>query len=120
MCETLDGEPIVEVNCKECGEKDEASFGKSINTLMILRSLCFTCLYWYLRISEKDQPTSVRIKGRHYTICAENAPKPRGFGGNLMVIQFFDGHIIESHNLWSQGEIPERFRMQLPDNAKFR
>lgn len=120
MYETLDREPIITIICKECNTQAESCYGKTINGLMARLSLCFNCLFWHQRIEEKDQPTSVRIKGRHYIIYPDGSPKPRGFGGNLMTVEFFDGHIVETHNLWTQGEIPERFRDQLPDNASFR
>lgn len=120
MYETLDGEPIVVVTCEECGKRQETCYGKTLNGLMQRLSLCFDCLFWFQRVEEKDQPTSVRIQGRHYIIHADDASKPHGFGGNLMTIEFFDGHIVETRNLWTQGIIPEKYRDKLPDNARFR
>src|SRR5205823_2378018 len=43
----------------------------------------------------------------------------RGFGGTRFVIEMFDGTRFVTTNLWTQGEIPDRFRHLLPDNARF-
>lgn len=120
MSETLDGEPIIVITCKECALQDETCFGPTLNRQMEEFTLCFNCLYWHTRIAEKDDPFSVRIGGKHYTIHADDAPKgARGFGGVLHTIRFFDDSVVETRNLWSQGEIPARFRDRLLDNASF-
>ena len=40
-------------------------------------------------------------------------------GGQDFYIQFDDGDLIHTRNLWLNGDIPAEFRDQLPDNAKF-
>ena len=40
-----------------------------------------------------------------------------GYGGTEFKIQFSDGRVVVTHNLWNNGEIPEDRRIQ--DNAKF-
>jgi len=42
-----------------------------------------------------------------------------GCAGRRFWIRFFDGRTITTNNLWCQGEIPEEFREELPDNAEF-
>lgn len=72
------------------------------------------------RAFAKDEPErSVRIAGKHYAIWPETDTGARGFGGRQFTIQFSDGRVVRTTNLWHQGEIPEQFRAFLPDNARF-
>ena len=107
------------ITCHICGEVEEDSYldtpGERAATHMWEEKLCFECYYWMGYVKEKDHPYSVRVNGRHYTIGPDNT-WPRGIGGN---IQFFDGTVCRSNNIWCQDEIPERFREMLPDNAEF-
>lgn len=82
---------------------------------------CFTCQFWTEKMVPhfRDSPMTARIGGRHYRIGPERAGGFRGFGGARFIIQFHDGRKVVTTNLWSQGEIPEAYREQLPDNATF-
>lgn len=42
-----------------------------------------------------------------------------GFGGREWLIAMSDGRIISTNNLWHNGTVPEEYREQHPDNAKF-
>jgi hypothetical protein len=62
---------------------------------------------------------AVIVNGRCYHIGDEDSKSYfRGFGGAPRVIEFFDGRVVHTTNLWDNGKIPERYRV--PDNAKFR
>jgi len=63
--------------------------------------------------------TAVIINGRCYHIGDEDSKSYfRGFGGALFIIEFFDGRVVRTTNLWENGVIPPRYRV--PDNARFR
>lgn len=117
--------------CLECSKKEKLRWGDDIKKKLIERNLCFNCNFWWEYVEQVDDPNSVRVKGVHYWICSENAPRGtfRGFAGKKFKIIFFTPTISVAHNtpriivttnLWSQGEIPIRFRDRLPDNAEFR
>ncbi len=81
---------------------------------------CFECSFW---LGKTDYPDYIKehqviINGEHFMLGETEGPF-RGFGGRRFKIQFFDGRIIETTNLWGQGPIPELFRHMLPDNAVF-
>lgn len=70
-----------------------------------------------------DGRQTLRVDGVHYVVGHEelghNEPQFRGFGGRKMVFELFDGTLIESTNIWCQGDIPTVYRDRLPDNARF-
>lgn len=107
-------EPAV---CKWCRETYDAS----IHYSSVEPSECFLCNHWK-EILERDKTdtTAVVIKGHHYYISDENpALRPRGFGGTKFVIQFNDGRLVTTTNLWHQGEISRYWLPKFPDNAVF-
>lgn len=119
------------ITCSECGKLEKLRWMEDIKEKLIKRQLCFTCNFWMERVNQVNNPNSVRIRGSHYWIQKENAPKGsfRGFGGKKFKIVFFTPTISIAHNtprtiittnLWNQGEIPGRFRNRLPDNAEFK
>ncbi|WDP93379.1 MAG: hypothetical protein HUN04_22710 [Desulfobacter sp.] len=101
----------------ECCEK---SYTRHLASEAYLRNNCYDCSFWLCKMEYPDFMAERRaiIDGSHYIIRAETDGL-RGFGGRKFIIQFFDGRIIETNNLWCQGEIPDRFRKRLPDNAVF-
>ncbi|MCL2255977.1 MAG: hypothetical protein FWC11_03865, partial [Firmicutes bacterium] len=67
-----------------------------------------------------DNPMVARINSCHYFIQPDDPTAAfQGYGGQLHKIKFFDGRIIETKNLWSQGQIPTEYRDVLPNNAEF-
>lgn len=110
------------VKCVECGEDDEAGYVEPIKSNMVKRSLCFTCLFWTEYVERYGQPDQAVVDFKHYVIGDEQQEgnrRWRGFGGSPFIIRFFDGRVVRSTNLWHQGEIPERFRERMPNNAEF-
>ena len=62
----------------------------------------------------------VIVNGGHYTYHDE-VPNAyfKGFGGRQFKVKFNDGRVIQTKNMWFQGDIPEEFRDRLSDNAVF-
>nr|WP_319393438.1 hypothetical protein [uncultured Desulfobacter sp.] len=103
--------------CQCCGK----TYIKNLNPDVYLERNCFECSFWLLKTEYYEDLTDRRVvvDGNHYMISAVTDTYPKGFGGRQFIIQFFDGRIIKTNNLWSQGSIPDRFREMLPDNAVF-
>lgn len=109
--------------CQICGKIDNLDrFCKSeITKIMEKETVCHCCAFWLEKIALTDENTVV-ANGVRYTIEDENSNSPfKGFGGREFNVEFFDGRKVTSHNMWCQGEIPERFRSypELQDNARF-
>ena len=66
---------------------------------------------------------SIIINGIHYHDGGKvDRSKVGGFlghSGRSFMIKMNDGKLIETNNLWCQGEIPEIFKNILKDNAEF-
>ncbi len=70
------------------------------------------------QFSKGGEPV-VRVDHHHYVI-GEPQPNPgpgHGHSGRLFRFTMRDGSVVESRNVWSQGEIPRELWEQLPDNA---
>jgi hypothetical protein len=112
-----------EIKCSICGNEDNLNRWVKCNQTKIMEqeNVCFNCAFWLEKIALTDENTVV-VNGVRYTIGDENSNSPfKGFGGREFNIEFFDGRKVTSHNMWYQGEIPERFRSypELQDNARF-
>jgi hypothetical protein len=109
------------IKCRICGKKEDTErWIKSAGDEMRKEKLCFTCNYWNGHAKEAASLKSVRAKGIHYWIGNEGSNESmRGFSGRRFKIKFKDGRVVETTNLWYQGEIPEHFKKHLPDNAEF-
>ncbi len=103
--------------CKFCGSE----YSRTCEDDAYLGNNCFHCSFWLLKTDYPDYVANRRaiINGEHYMVYAETDGLIRGSGGRRVIVQFFDGRIIHSNNLWCQGTIPERFREILPNNAVF-
>lgn len=78
--------------------------------------------YWQQRQEWKNNPKSLRIDGVQYWLGDDEPFTPKrwkGFGGRKFTIRRLTGEVIETDNLWYNGDIPEAMREQLPDNAEF-
>jgi hypothetical protein len=105
-----------DVTCVECGEEDDANYVDSTRALMLRDQRCFTCYFWLGHI-ESDRSNAVVASGTHYRIQPDSKTGfAVGFGGaEFRFRPIAGGDDIVSHNVWYQGEIPERFRDRLPD-----
>lgn len=115
------------VHCQWCGKHEELHWVKDVDDYLTETQLCFNCGFWlhYIMLAPvgrtEEGQRIARINGHHYVI-APDSPRPGlgdGFGGRRTTIRFHDGMVVTTRNLWSQGEIPERFRDHLPDNAEW-
>jgi len=106
---------IVDGVCTKCGNS-----GTELENHIANFGGCFTCAFWNEQLTHSNDK-SVRVNGVHYRIGMETSDRNsfKGFGGSLFKIQFDDGRYVETCNLWCQGKIPDAFRDELPNNARF-
>ena len=111
------------MKCKECGKEIRFSYGEYRNEELKTEKLCFDCDFWVGYIKrDKTKKDALVINGWHYIVGDEDEPGKkdwRGCGGSKFTIKAFDGREITTTNLWVQGEVPNRFRSRMPDNAVF-
>lgn len=96
------------MTCKECESEEEVLYPIG---------LCYECYFWTDLF--KHSPNNVVIDGKCYHIDPNEKAKHKGFGGRKFKIRFLDGTLVETTNLWLNGEIPEHFRERFPNNAEF-
>jgi hypothetical protein len=96
--------------CKCCGKEFEKS-----HFIDYCSSECLHKDFWDNAL-DKD---AVIIDGNCYHIVPDDKSDGGflGFEGREFKIQFNDGRVVVTHNLWHQGEIPKERNIQ--DNAKF-
>ena len=119
--------------CYVCGGQQELRYQEYINQKLEAFRLCHRCDFWLEKIHWGEWHSSqfervVRISGRHYMLPS-GEPTPEeltstggwGFGhsGREFRIKFKDGREVSTRSLMCQGDIPERFRHILTDNAEF-
>jgi hypothetical protein len=112
------GPPTV---CKECGKEISYHYMEPAKTQLRERGICFHCNCFYELLGKNGLVILREHDGRrhHYMTGGEGGPaKWKGFGGQKWIIQLADGKIIETTNLWHQGEIPAHFYDRFPINAK--
>jgi len=108
--------------CSCCGAPTElADFDQQaiLTIMMRKRQLCFTCAFWLDKI-EHPHPDREIVNGLHCIFHQwQKLPHFSAFRGTTAYILKKDGTVKRSNNVWFQGCIPERFKPQLPDTAKF-
>jgi hypothetical protein len=109
------------VKCSVCSKQETLNWNEETNAKLKAKKLCFTCSRWMEYAELRDMPEVARCGGVHYYVQPDNnAPDfCKGHSGREFWIQFDDGRLICTHNLWCQGEIPENFQELLPNNAHF-
>ena len=112
---------MAERTCNDCGEEDySVAFMPSCAEKKVIdaEGVCFTCAFWRIRAAQKQETV---IDGRIYSVGNINrAPGPHnGMAGRRFDIEYFDGRRVTTHDLWSGSEVPERYRQQIPDTARF-
>lgn len=106
--------------CADCGAVNYAtSFtpGCAEKKLIDSEGICFTCAFWRVTASRKHETV---IDGRIYMVG--NRPeggKFNGMAGRRFEIEYFDGRKVTTFDLWSGGEIPEKYKPQISDTARF-
>lgn len=106
--------------CGECGDVLNIEYCEPYKSQIVAGKRCMSCLFWLDYAAKVNDPSSVRVGGRHYWITPD-APRAsfQGHGGAEFVIRFVDGREVVTRNLWAQSEIPAHFRERIPDNAEF-
>ena len=113
--------------CKKCGKPSETYLhlldcpNDEHGAIMRDKGYCWHCAFWQPLVEAKNNPLAVRVNGRHYWIEEEETAF-KGFGGAEFKIHFTDGRKkadVTTTNLWCQGDIPEHFKADLPNNAEF-
>lgn len=74
--------------------------------------------YEFLLEKHKISDNWAVIDGVHYTI-GDGKSFPKGFSGQHFTIEYFDGRIVETDDLWLNGTIDPEWKDQFPNNAKF-
>lgn len=116
------GDDVIE--CRICGERHNLKGYWGKTRIEFWESgLCHTCRYWTERIASKDEPWSIRVDGRQYIDGGkDNGPKRfKGLCGDAHIFRRIDKKMrqyIVTDNLWVNGDIPERFKSELPDNCE--
>lgn len=104
------------LKCEFCGKEIEKSAYPKVIPVMCGSKDCFSEYFWNEIIDNKQD--YLIINHRSYTIGKDTFVK--GFGGAKHAIKKFDsGEIIYTDNLWTNGDVPEKFWDKLPDNAEF-
>lgn len=126
--------------CKVCGKKFQYhryTDGQRMKEV----GICYNCDFWMEKFTMRDERKVARIDGNHYVIGKEieveldpgksfndiisdleknNSKKSgMGMGGAVCAIQFYDGRVVFTNDLWGQGTIPKRFKHILVNNAEF-
>jgi ribosomal protein L37E len=107
--------------CGICGEADSPTnwMGDALED-----ELCFHCSFWVRKIRDyRYSNKMIVVDGNLYRVGKEEPKslfKFRGHSGRKFTIEKLDTHeSFISTNLWHNGQIPDRFRDKLPDDAKF-
>lgn len=114
--------------CVECGaEINTRDVWWRFAEDMVKDHVCGKCSHWIDQLRLRDKYTVIvdyNGQRHHYRVKKESGKSPapafcRGHGGQRFKIRFLDGRILETTNLWHQGEVPERFLDRFPVNAEF-
>jgi len=119
-------------HCRVCGAEIEIGrFNPPLESRMVDTGHCFNCMFWVEKIAwreagdvtEQGQQV-LRVDGQHYVVNSAIDAGERamlGHGGRRFRYRLLKDGMNSpaqtTHNLWSQGHIPDRFKDQLPDNA---
>lgn len=114
---------VADFVCSKCGGLVQLSWLNPVPQELKEHKLCFKCNCFkeVKEIAETDK-NRVIIDGTSYH-ARPDAPDDsfQGFGGRLFRIIRDDdpNNIIVTKNLWCQGDIPEIWKKEIPNNAKF-
>lgn len=122
MSENARGRSASNNTCSICGAPiniDEFDIRAIITKMMKKEHICFSCAFWSDKIKH-PVPGREIINGCHY-VFHEWLKRPipfQGSCGQKYYILKNDGSVKRSNNVWFQGEIPDRFKHQLPNTAR--
>lgn len=107
--------------CSKCGKPIEDRVVSRYIKSNEKPQLCEECEFFYnlMRVDAEGWNIVAIANGKHYIVGDEGVSEClKGFSGAKVTIKFSDGRIIKSSNLWYQGDIPEVFKKEMPDNAE--
>lgn len=112
-----------DLKCTECGGfiKTKGWIPK-VGENLKEKGLCHTCNHYQEAIETIHDPRRVIVDGRLYWRKDWNSTAPShclGYGGAVHQIKMHSGESYKTNDLWYNGEIPQRFRDRLKDNAVF-
>lgn len=106
--------------CRDCGAVGySTSFTPTCAEKKLIDSegVCFSCAYWLVRIEQKHDTV---IDGRIYGVGNGREGNPHnGMAGRRFDIEYFDGRRVTTFDLWAGSEVPDRYKQQIPDTARF-
>lgn len=107
--------------CDICGNEISFEYDEQYNALLKKNHLCFDCHFWSEKIKNYGMAKGqFFVVGKNcYMMSRDDSSGMKGFGGQKFRVLFGNGDIVVTKNLWTQGEIPERFRDMLRPNAIF-
>ena len=108
-----------DIRCKMCGDWIKTNY-RNYNEYKDL-NICFSCNHWNEIYKTQNHPNRFIINGTSYWMQSKEKVKGFcGFDGRLFKIQRLNSkEIIETRNLWCQGDIPKIWLDLIKDNAKF-
>jgi Zn ribbon nucleic-acid-binding protein len=112
---------IADFVCSKCGGLVSLNYTNADD--LKKHKLCFKCDH-FRQVKEKAETNKNRviIEGNSYHVEPDNPGAYfKGFGGHEFKIVRNDAPetVITTRNLWHQGEIPEIWKEDIPNNAKF-
>jgi hypothetical protein len=107
--------------CEICGKEfEKRHWGDEYSK--ICSDECFGKKFWKIIIEDKDNRVIVNHRCYHFD---KNKPMKNydtdynGYGGRIFNIRFKNGETYITNDLWYQGDVPEQYLGDLPDNAEF-
>jgi hypothetical protein len=111
--------------CSYCGSINHLNHedyipGSDLRLLMEENHICFKCAFWKEKVQDYPKNNPIIIKGVHHMGILTEFDEDKLFPAGWYTIRKLDsGEIYKTPRLTYQGEIPEHFKTQLPDNAEF-
>lgn len=113
------------LKCTICGKEIEESHYRD-EIPVLCGNECFHTYFWNEKVEKYGDGTNdyaktvAIVNGSHY-IFHPDSPDTffTGHGGRQFKIIFHDGRVVQSKNVWHQGDIPQTHKHLLPDNAIF-
>jgi hypothetical protein len=112
----MEDQPCSYPGCSNTEDKHHSDYTPIIAKKEGYERLCYKCAFWLEQAANKTRV--IIVGGTHYRYGGEEKSSARGFGGEKFTFRFLsDGSELTTTNLWHQGQIPDRFRHLMPDNA---
>jgi hypothetical protein len=102
--------------CVDCGGFDRALYFRETRERLLTDQRCFDCDHFQRLVGAEWAVITPEF--RHYAIGSGGGHSAsRGFGGAKWAVTFDDGTVVETDDLWMQGDIPEHLQHLFSPNA---